>query len=333
MLDSIVNCATKKEGKQRQSEVNTIYVGRRRTMLIKEKPTLYLLPAASINNIPGHAHRRSMATVSVIIPALNEAKNLPFVLPRIPSWVEEVFLINGNSTDDTAEVARQVYPNIRVIPQSGMGKGAALQTGFKAATGEYIIMLDADGSTDPAEIPEFCAILGNADFVKGSRFMQGGGTADMEVIRKIGNSCLRILVRLLYGGSFSDLCYGYIGFRRSVLPALHIDADGFEVETLMNLRALRAGLRVAEVPSYEYRRLSGTSHLRTLRDGWRVLRTIIKERFHDLPVQRPRITPVFIEEKAQVEEFEGKPESEWSIQDTHNFPNSYLSKEFFKGTL
>ncbi len=217
--------------------------------------------------------------VSVVIPALNEAKNLSHVLPRIPTWVHEVILIPGHSTDDTVEVARQLWPTIRVVEQKRRGKGAALQSGFAAATGEIIVMLDADGSMDPKEIPAFVRTLQQgADFAKGSRFTNGGGTVDMEFYRKFGNWGLLLAVRLLFGGQYSDLCYGYNAFWAYVLPTLNLDGDGFEIETMMNVRALREGLRVTEVPSFEAERIHGVSNLHTIRDGWRVLKTIVKER-------------------------------------------------------
>ncbi len=170
-------------------------------------------------------------------------------------------------------------PDIRIVSEEGSGKGAALRTGFEAATGDIIVMLDADCSTDPAEIPLFMgALLAGADFVKGSRFIQGGGTADMPFHRKLGNWGFVWLVRLLFGGSYSDLCYGYIAFWKHVLPALRLDADGFEIETMMNIRALRAGLRVVEVPSFEYERHHGVGQLKTFSDGWRVLKMILRER-------------------------------------------------------
>jgi glycosyltransferase involved in cell wall biosynthesis len=219
-------------------------------------------------------------TVSVVIPALNEAKNLPYVLPRIPPDVHEVILVDGYSTDDTLEVARALLPAIRVVYQEGRGKGAALRTGFAAATGDLIVMLDADGSTDPAEIPAFVgALRAGFDFAKGSRFLQGGGTADMPLIRQLGNQGFVSLVQLFFGGRYSDLCYGYNAFWRRVLPLLEIDCDGFEVETLMNVRALRANLKIIEVPSFEAKRVYGEGRLKAIPDGWRVLKTIFRERF------------------------------------------------------
>jgi glycosyltransferase involved in cell wall biosynthesis len=218
-------------------------------------------------------------TVSVVIPALNEAENLPYVLPRIPPDIYEVILVDGYSTDRTIEIAQLLLPSIRVVHQEGKGKGAALRSGFAAATGDIIVMLDADGSTDPAEIPAFVgALCAGCDFAKGSRFLQGGGTADMPIHRQLGNQGFVRLVRLLFGGRYSDLCYGYNAFWRRVLPLLELDCDGFEVETMMNVRALRARLRIAEVPSFEAKRVYGEGRLKTIPDGWRVLKTIFRER-------------------------------------------------------
>jgi glycosyltransferase involved in cell wall biosynthesis len=216
--------------------------------------------------------------VSVVIPTLNEAENLPHVLPRIPPWVHEVLLVDGLSTDGTAEIARRLWPEIRILEQHGRGKGAALRTGFAAAEGEIIVMLDADGSTDPAEIPAYLGpLLAGADLAKGTRFVQGGGTADMQWYRCLGNLGFVLLVRLLFGQQYTDLCYGYNAFWRRVLPQLALDADGFEIETLINLRALAQRLKITEVASFEGERIHGRSKLRTFPDGWRVLRTIFQE--------------------------------------------------------
>ncbi len=220
-------------------------------------------------------------TVSAVIPTRNEAKNLPFVLPRIPGIVTEVILVDGKSTDNTVEVARALMPDIRVIHQTGKGKGDALRLGFQAARGDIIVMLDADGSMAPEEIVAYVGILmSGVDYVKGSRFLHGGGTDDMELHRYLGNLGLIMAVRVLFGGLYSDLCYGYCAFWRRVLPQLNLSSDGFEIETEMNVRALSSGIKVAEVPSFESKRIHGTSNLRAIPDGMRILKLILRERSH-----------------------------------------------------
>lgn len=227
--------------------------------------------------------------VSVIIPAKNEARNLPHVLPAIPAWVQEIILVDGDSIDETISVAQDLMPCIRIIQQQGRGKGAALRTGFAAARGDIVVMLDADGSTDPAEIPVFLgSLLSGADYVKGSRFLQGGGSADLTPLRRVGNALLLMATRLFFGGHYSDLCYGYNALWARVIPLLQLSSDGFEIETEMNIRALRAGLKVAEVPCFESKRIYGNSNLNTFRDGWRVLRTILREAIAHLQGQAER---------------------------------------------
>jgi glycosyltransferase involved in cell wall biosynthesis len=218
-------------------------------------------------------------TISAVIPTLNEAANLRHVLTRIPNCVDEVLIVDGGSSDDTIAVAQSLLPSVRVIVQDGRGKGNALSCGFDAARGDIIVMLDADGSTDPAEIPTFVRpLLDGADYTKGSRFTDAGGSADITRVRALGNWFLNRTVNGLYGTKYTDLCYGYNAFWSDVLPAIDVNCDGFEVETLMNVRAAKAGLNVVEVPSFEHERVHGESKLHPIRDGLRVLRTIIRER-------------------------------------------------------
>ena len=217
--------------------------------------------------------------VSVVMPTLNEADNLPHVLAQLPA-LHELIVVDGESTDDTVAIAL-AHPRTRVISQPARGKGDALRAGCEAATGDVIVMIDADGSTDPQEIPRYVeALLAGADYVKGSRFLPAGGSEDLTLVRRLGAMWLTGLVNMLFGTEYTDLCYGYNACWRSVADDININCSGFEVETLMNIRVKTEGLRVAEIPSFERCRLNGESHLRVVRDGLRVVRTIVRERFH-----------------------------------------------------
>jgi glycosyltransferase involved in cell wall biosynthesis len=224
--------------------------------------------------------------VSIVIPVRNEARNLEIVLPRLPT-VHQVVLVDGHSVDGSVETARRCRPGIETVNQTRTGKGNALACGFARVTGDIVIMFDADGSADPAEIPRFVAALTDgADFAKGSRFRPGGGSADITRLRRAGNAALNLVTNRLMRTRFTDLCYGYNAFWTRVLGVLDLPrvdradrqwGDGFEVETLINCRVAAAGLRIAEVPSFERDRIHGESNLNTFKDGLRVLRTILAE--------------------------------------------------------
>jgi glycosyltransferase involved in cell wall biosynthesis len=214
----------------------------------------------------------------VVIPTLSEALNLPFVLPLLPEWIDELIIVDGHSTDDTVGVARELWPGVRIIYQDGRGKGNALACGLAACRGDIAVLLDADGSTDPREIPAFVqAIVGGAQLAKGSRFLGGAGSDDLTLLRRAGNGVLTWLVNRLYGTRYSDLCYGFNAIRMDCVDVLALDAEGFEIETLIGIRAAKAGLAVVEIPSWERPRIHGRTNLRTFRDGKLVLDTILRE--------------------------------------------------------
>jgi glycosyltransferase involved in cell wall biosynthesis len=235
--------------------------------------------------------------VSVVIPALNEERNLPFVAAKMPEDVDEIVFVNGASVDNTAVVARELWPDGIHVRQTRKGKGNALACGFKAATGDIIVMIDADGSTDPLEIPRYVsALVSGADFAKGSRFIQGGGSSDITKFRRLGNWGLNALVNVLFSTKYTDLCYGYNAFWRHCLDVMRLPdvadeapqwGDGFEVETLINVRVAANNLSIAEVCSYEKNRIHGVSNLNAVRDGTRVLRTIRREYFQARASGRP----------------------------------------------
>jgi glycosyltransferase involved in cell wall biosynthesis len=234
-----------------------------------------------------------LPSVSVIVPALNEARNIPHVFERIPKDIHEVILVDGFSVDGTVAVAREHRPDVRVLRQTRMGKGNAVACGVAAATGDIVALVDADGSADPAEIPRFVeALLAGADFAKGSRFLDGGGSDDITRLRSLGNLALTAFFNTCYGPKYSDLCYGFNVFWRHHASVLGLDAisaqrpdgegrlwgDGFEIETLIHVRAAKVGLAVTEVPSFEHSRIHGVSNLNAFRDGCRVLQIILIER-------------------------------------------------------
>ncbi|HEX3790973.1 MAG TPA: glycosyltransferase family 2 protein [Pseudonocardiaceae bacterium] len=248
-------------------------------------------------------------TLSIVIPTRNEARNLEVVLPELPV-AHEVILVDGNSVDDTVATARRLMPDIRVLHQTRKGKGNALACGFLAATGDIVVMFDADGSADPAEIPAFVqALVNGADFAKGTRYRRGsdgadGGSEDITPLRDMGNRGLNMISNKLFGTSFTDLCYGYNAFWRDIVPLLDLPSpqldralvpetgmvwcDGFEIETVINCRVVAAGLKVAEVASVERPRVYGESNLRTFSDGYRVLRTLASERRRANDLQQVR---------------------------------------------
>lgn len=224
--------------------------------------------------------QQALPRVSVVIPAYNEAKNLQHVLPLLPTWVHEVILVNNHSTDDTVEVASKLLPGIRVVnTEQGRGKGIALQVGFAAATGDIIVMMDADGSSDPRELPRFVqTLLDGAYLAKGSRFIGDGGSSDITRLRRLGSLGLIWITNRLFGMHFTDMFCGLNAFWRESLDFFEIDCRGFEIEAQLHLRMCKANLEIVEVPSFEHARIHGTGHFRTFKDGWRVLKMIVQER-------------------------------------------------------
>jgi hypothetical protein len=258
----------------------------------------------STPHVPAIPSLPAVPRISIVVPARNEARNLEAVLPTLPA-VHEVILVDGNSVDDTVATARRVMPDIVVLTETRRGKGAALARGFEAATGDVIVMFDADGSADAAEIPRFVdALLAGADVAKGSRFVPGGGSDDITGVRRLGNWFLNTVTNVLLGTRYTDLCYGYNAFWAHVVPVLDLVpsgapapadgrmlwGDGFEIETIINCRVATAGLRVAEVPSVELPRIHGESNLDAVSDGLRVLRTILAERGRGRAVRLPALS-------------------------------------------
>jgi glycosyltransferase involved in cell wall biosynthesis len=260
------------------TDINTQYRGAQAPTVVERRERRQPQPALSgepwtyvLNGVT------QRVTVSVIVPARNEAANLSELFESLPP-AYEVILVDGNSVDGTIERAIELMPDVTVVQQQGKGKGNAMREGLFAATGDVSVFIDADGSNVPGEVERFVlALVSGADLAKGSRFLERGGSTDITGIRRLGNAALRTFVNRLYGTRFTDLAYGFNAIWTRHRDVLAFDCDGFEIETLIHVRAARMGLIIEEVPSFENNRTVGNTNLHAFRDGIRIAALLTRE--------------------------------------------------------
>lgn len=218
--------------------------------------------------------------VSVVICTMNEAENLPHVLPKIPQWVDEILLVDGHSTDNTVEVARGIRPEITVLYQPGKGKGNAIRYGIQHASGDIVVTLDADGQTNPEDIPRFITpLLKGYDLAKGTRLAHGC-PPNMPKYRWLGNKILVITCNILYGARYTDICSGYNAFWKSTFQRLKLTNNGFEMEQEMMVKVKKVGLKVVEVEHHDVGRRDGNSKVSGVKQGLVDWWIIVKERLY-----------------------------------------------------
>ncbi len=227
---------------------------------------------------PEHPH----PSISVIICTLNEADNLPHVLPELPHWIDEVVLVDGHSTDGTVQVAQELYPNVLVFYQKGKGKGDALQCAFEHVKCDIVVTLDADGATPPRYIHKFVeSLLYNYDFAKGSRFIKGSASGK-PFHRTLGNFIITFTFDLLFLKIYTDICSGYNAFWRQSMKNVNLSwADGYENEPLIHARFTKAKSKVIEVGYNEEPRINGEVKETSWRQGPKAIKTILRERFSE----------------------------------------------------
>jgi glycosyltransferase involved in cell wall biosynthesis len=219
--------------------------------------------------------------IEAIVPTINEGHAVTEVLIELRRFTDRILVIDAYSKDKTVEIAESL--GAKVVMQNGMGKGSALREAFDCVNSDIIVILDGDGSMKPEEVPLLLkAMTPGVDVVKGSRFLPGGGSEDLSLLRTLGNLFFVSLVNWLWSTNYTDLCYGFGAFRSSALNRLcpRLESINFEIETEMFIKAKKLGLKVVEVPSIEYRRKHGKSNLNFVKDGFRILRTIIREIAH-----------------------------------------------------
>lgn len=241
---------------------------------------------------PKSERRPSNPRVSVIVPANNEAPNIREILPYLDRYYEVIVVVSKDD-HESAQAAREALPSAKVIHQTHQGRGNALACGFTEVTGDAIVTFDIDGSADPNEIPRFVkALTDGADLAAGSRFCPGGGSEDITLLRSWGNKGLNLVASALTNTRLTDLCYGFNAFWADQLFMLDLPGvegahvpemargDGFEIEALVVGRFALSGAAITEVPSFEHHRFHGQTNLSTVRDGFRVLRTVLRDRIY-----------------------------------------------------
>jgi glycosyltransferase involved in cell wall biosynthesis len=225
-----------------------------------------------------------MKEVSIIFPALNEEETIGKIIDEVPmeeiegrGYRAEIIVVDNASTDKTREIAQT--KGARVITEPNRGKGRAIRTAFESVSSDFIFMIDADFTYPATYIPQMLEVLeGECDVVLGSRLKGQLEEGAMSKFNLVGNYILSLLASLLYGTRVSDLCTGYWGFRGEVVKSLKLDAVGFELEANMLVEIARKGYRIAEIPIL-YRKRPNQAKLGSLKDGFKIGRTLIRKRF------------------------------------------------------
>jgi glycosyltransferase involved in cell wall biosynthesis len=224
-------------------------------------------------------------TVSVVIPAYNEEKNIEEVLFRTNKTMEtigvpyELIVVDDGSTDNTGLFAERQKATV-LANGTNKGKGHALQRGFQSARGTVIVTIDADGSHQPEEIPRLLKpLLNGSDIVAGSRFLGRREKGSVKRLHLLGNRFFNLVIFLLTKKYITDSQTGFRAFKKEVLKGMAITSNGYGIETELTMKILKNGFIVHEEPITIDKRKQGYSHLNPLRDGIMIFKTIIGAHF------------------------------------------------------
>lgn len=216
-------------------------------------------------------------TISLLIPTKNEAEGIGGFIDQVRPFVDELLVVDGHSTDATAEICQS--RGIPVILDNGKGKGAAIRAGLRHVTGDVVVIIDADGSHDPADIPRLVApiLQGEADMVIASRIR--GGSDELHgdfthFLRNMGGGLLTMAINYRWHVRLTDVLNGFRAISRNTALQLDLRANDFDAEQHMVVECLKKGFHIAEIPSHESVRKWGRSKLPTFRKAtlffWRL---------------------------------------------------------------
>jgi len=215
-------------------------------------------------------------SVTCLIATLNEAPTVGEVIQKAKNHVDRVIVVDGNSSDDTSQIALKF--GAEVLAQEGKGKGMALRTAFNKIDEDVYVTIDGDATYDASEIDTLVTpiINGEADMVVGSRLNGKMEEGAITRFHKLGNHAFNAMINILNGSRISDSQSGFRAIDGRCVRSLELDSEGFEIETEITIKALRKGMRVKEVP-ITYKRRSGTpSKLSGFRSGYRITKTILR---------------------------------------------------------
>lgn len=224
--------------------------------------------------------------ISVVVPARNEAANLLPVLQHARAYADELWVVDGHSTDETRALALQA--GARVVLDNRRGKGDAIRVGIAHATGDIVVFIDADCSHNPHDIPALVAPIreGRAEIVVASRML--GGSEELhgdlpKLIRRFGSDIITLGINWRYGVAITDSQNGFRALRADVARNLSLEEDITTIEQEMLIKALSQGHRVLEVPSREYKRRSGQSCIHVPKVAWRYVWSWASQLAHHAP--------------------------------------------------
>ena len=217
-----------------------------------------------------------------VILARNEEHTIADVVTRASPFVHEIFVMDGHSTDRTVEEASRAGAAVHVDP--GKGKGSAIRRSLELVDADVVVFLDADGSHNPEDIPRLVSPLlrGQADLCIGSRFTGGSEELSVSVgqlIRTIGNILMNIAINKRWRTSLTDTLNGFRAVRVPAARRIALQEDTHTIEQEMAMKMLRHGFRVMNVPTHEYARTHGASHIRIWREWPTFVRCVLTNIF------------------------------------------------------